>query len=226
MPGKTENETFAFVQPLIDQLNAVGIPIKNIQPVKSLSWGTTRHGEGDGPGGIKFATRLFPRKNWEDEKLFSATMAAIRNSVEGGYTFHGIHMRPTEAIAGYPGNSATNPAFRDTVMHADLFDRGSADQSVQAQKDSHLRFEGYMNKIREATKGSGAYINEADWDEPGWQQSFWGNNYEKLLTIKKQRDPWGVFWARTTVGNEGWEVKTENGLPGENGRLCRVKTAA
>jgi hypothetical protein len=49
-------------------------------------------------------------------------MAVIRESTETGYTFHGIHISPTEEIAGYlRRDSGVNPAFRATLMHAAVF---------------------------------------------------------------------------------------------------------
>ena len=50
-------------------------------------------------------------------------------------------------------------------------------------------------------------MGEADASEPDWQQSFYGENYERLLEIKGRWDPWGLFWANTGVGSEGWSVK-------------------
>jgi hypothetical protein len=35
----------------------------------------------------------------------------------------------------------------------------------------------------------------------------------------------GVFWAPMTVGSEAWEVITADGLPTQNGQLCRAKSA-
>jgi Berberine and berberine like len=153
-------------------------------------------------------------------------MSAIRAIVEaGGYTFHGIHMKPTAAVAGLPdfGNNGVNPAFRKTIMHADIWESLSwTGASVQELKQSHVRFNGYMDRIREATPGAGSYINEADVQEPNWQQSFFGDKYQILLDVKQSRDPWELFWAPTTVGSEGWEVITADGLPTQNGMLCRV----
>ncbi|KAB8271253.1 hypothetical protein BDV30DRAFT_240712 [Aspergillus minisclerotigenes] len=39
---------------------------------------------------------------------------------------------------------------------------------------------------------------------------------------KREVDPGDVLWAATAVGSEGWRVVADDGLPTENGRLCRV----
>jgi len=66
-----------------------------------------------------------------------------------------------------------------------------------------------MKIIRDATPGAGSYVNEADYFEPGWQQSFWGENYPRLLQIKREVDPDGLFWCHHCVGSEAW---TDDGM--------------
>jgi hypothetical protein len=51
----------------------------------------------------------------------------------------------------------------------------------------------------------GAYVNEADADEVGFQQSFWGENYPRLRSIKASRDPNDLFIVRKGVGSEDWD---------------------
>lgn len=63
-----------------------------------------------------------------------------------------------------------------------------------------------MAMFRALTPNGGAYVNEADFFEPDWQQSFWGEHYPRLLSIKRRYDPQGVFHARHTVGSEGWSL--------------------
>ena len=224
IPGMTKQDAFAFLQPLFDSLNAAGVPINNTLPVTSLSWGSTRKGEGDAPGNTRFATRLWPRRNWDGGPHFDAMMKSIRGAVEAGYSFHGVQVAPGDKTIGYPGGSAVNPAFRQTLMHADLFDRGGyRGAGPEARKEARARFNAIMDTWRAASPGAGAYINEADPEEPDWQTSFFGENYGRLLDIKKKWDPWGLFWAPTTVGSEDWEVRTEDGLRTQNGPLCRVE---
>jgi hypothetical protein len=223
MPAMSADELFDFVQPLFDDLNSIGIPVVNTPPVPSTRWSSGNNGLGDIPGDSRFGSRLFPRANFENEDLFNATLRAIRETVEAGYTFHGIHMQPTEAVGEPAGENAVNPAFRKAIMHADLFDNAALTGVTPAQWNStYQRFNASMTKLRAVTVGSGAYINEADVQEPHWQQAFFGDNYARLLEIKKSRDPWGLFYAPTTVGSESWKVITSDGLPTQNGPLCRI----
>jgi len=59
-----------------------------------------------------------------------------------------------------------------------------------------------MRVIRDATPGSGAYVNEADDFEPDWQPSFWGVNSPRLLAIKKRVDPDNLFRVHHGIGSE------------------------
>jgi FAD/FMN-containing dehydrogenase len=63
-----------------------------------------------------------------------------------------------------------------------------------------------INVLRAATPGAGSYMNETDYFEPGWQDSFWGPNYPRLLEIKRHYDPQNVFRVHHGVGSEapGW----------------------
>jgi FAD/FMN-containing dehydrogenase len=57
--------------------------------------------------------------------------------------------------------------------------------------------------VREATPGAGSYVNETDYFEPNWQSEFWGENYARLLQIKRIYDPHNMFTCHHCVGSEG-----------------------
>lgn len=64
------------------------------------------------------------------------------------------------------------------------------------------------------TPGGGAYLNEADPNQPDFQYVFYRDNYPTLAAIKRKYDPHQLFYAATGVGSESW---TEM----EDKRLCR-----
>lgn len=72
-----------------------------------------------------------------------------------------------------------------------------------------------MPIIEKVTPNAGAYINEADFQQNGWQDVFYGANYPKLLSVKKKYDPKGIFFNEIAVGAERWEVK-------KDGRMCEA----
>ena len=71
---------------------------------------------------------------------------------------------------------------------------------------------------------SGAYVNEADPNEPDWQTVFWGGNYPRLKRIKGLVDPGGVLWCEVCVGGEGWRVvkEGEEGMGAVVGEVCEM----
>jgi hypothetical protein len=72
-----------------------------------------------------------------------------------------------------------------------------------------------MPAIEAVTPGSGAYMNEANFQQPNFQQEFFGANYNSLLTIKRKYDPDNFFYAIKAVGSEKWNVAN-------NGKMCRA----
>jgi hypothetical protein len=54
----------------------------------------------------------------------------------------------------------------------------------------------YVEALRVLAPTSGAYVNEADANEPNFQQAFWGSNYVRLLDIKRRVAPGDVFGVR------------------------------
>ncbi|KAI0381467.1 FAD-binding domain-containing protein [Hypomontagnella monticulosa] len=222
--GFTGPEAVSFMQPLYDDLNELGIKLTNPTRVSPSLYGSPSSGRAPPPGNTRYRSRLLPRENWEDDALWNQTMAAIRTATEAGFEndfyFHGTLASPTKEVAGWPGaDSAVNPAWRKNRMHAMLMDQTPLQSTA---RDTMMQ--GYMDLLRDASPGAGSYMNEGDPGEPNWQQAFYGSNYQRLLSIKQERDPWGLFWAPTTVGSEGWAVRTVDGAytGSQNGKLCRV----
>lgn len=222
MPGRTITETTKFVQPLFEKLQLLGIPVFKAT-VTTMVYGAPRVEPEGPPSNMRFASRLFPRSSLTNNTLFSSTMSAIRAAVEAGFMFHGLNLSPSVRVGGYSYPSAVHPAWRDTVMHADLMGWNILPTSTAEEvAASHERLQRYMDAIRRATPGGGSYVNEADLEEPDWQHAFWGSNYKRLVAVKREWDPSSVFWAPATVGSEGWVVESRDGLKSQNGGLCRV----
>lgn len=152
LPNHTIAEYRAFMRPLQEKLNALGIAVpmppvqrfaniytrdqppslaraQAISSASSAEDGTTNplkpRALGDVVGNTLIASRFFPRSSFSSATSRTAMNAAIRTFIEaGGYEFHGMNYAPTLAVAGNPRN-AVNPAFRSTVMHAQGYDSRS-----------------------------------------------------------------------------------------------------
>lgn len=79
-----------------------------------------------------------------------------------------------------------------------------------------LMTDALMPQIEAVTPGGGAYMNEADFRQPRWQEEVFGENHERLGEVKRAWDPEGFFYALYGVGSEGWDVVAD-------GRMCRAE---
>jgi FAD/FMN-containing dehydrogenase len=226
LPGKTSNQTRTLFRPLYDAFRAAGLNMTLPDTFQTSSYVPAAQSPAPAEplAETRYRSRLFPRANWDDAALFRRTMAAVRDAVEANYTFHGLAMSPTEEVAGWPGRSAAvHPAWRRAILHAILIGPQPAGLTAQEARAEEAAVQVHMKAWRAVSPGAGSYMNEGDPGEPNWQQAFYGGHYPRLLRVKEDRDPWGVFWAQTTVGSEGWEVRSVDGYPrSQNGRLCRV----
>lgn len=57
-----------------------------------------------------------------------------------------------------------------------------------------------LDPLKHLSPGGGAYLNEAHYGEPDWQETFFGINYNRLLEIKNQYDPTHIFDCWKCVG--------------------------
>jgi FAD/FMN-containing dehydrogenase len=79
---------------------------------------------------------------------------------------------------------------------------------VAKGESEKARVSAAMKILYDATPGAGSYVNETDYFEPNWQEEFWGENYPKLLAIKRKYDPGGLFTCHHCVGSEeGSEIR-------------------
>ena len=170
---------------------------------------------------LKTASRLFPKTNFENPTLFNETVAVIRNTTSFGHAFLSFNI--AAPLSSTNTANSVNPAWRATVLHA-ITSASWADNATVAQIEaasSELTY-GVMDQWRAISPGAGAYMSEADISEPDFQQAFYGTNYQRLYSLKQTYDPTGLFYAPTAVGSENWVVKSVDGLPDQNGRLCRA----
>ncbi|KAK2685878.1 hypothetical protein QWA68_015090, partial [Fusarium oxysporum] len=128
-----------------------------------------------------------------------------------------VSVSGTLTISRTPVDNALNPAWREAVVHLVLSQSWNESLS-NARAKSIVRDMTYnkLNALWQLDPASGAYLNEANAFEPGWQQSFFGRGYPRLYTIKDKYDPKRLFWCLKCVGSEDWVQQGD-------GRLCKVE---
>ncbi|KAF2122271.1 hypothetical protein BDV96DRAFT_594175 [Lophiotrema nucula] len=247
LPNKSMAQYRAFVRPLLQRLNDIGIAVpipaakRHINPPMHSSLSPQPHHldkrvVGELIPSAWIASRFFLRSSHSTPSGLDSMTNAIRSLIEeGGLTFHGINHAPTRNASGNADN-AVLPAWRDAVLHAQGFagdrhwDGTTIQRSFSDEKKEHDHLQKYMQKWRDVTPGSGSYQNEGDAQDPSWKEAFYGANYARLEGMKKTYDPWGVFWVIGGVTSDEWEVRGSSGGAGsaaggivtQDGRLCRV----
>jgi FAD/FMN-containing dehydrogenase len=221
-PNKTASQLNTLLAPYFSKLTSLNIPLSHkVNEYKSFypAWQAEFPLEPQSDVSTVVSSRLFPRSNFASETGRNTTFNVLRQSAEAGQTLIAFNM----ATRGNNPDNAVNPAWRNSVYHIITGIRIDPTASAATALAARAAFtNGTMQKWRDVTPSSGSYLNEADRLEPNWQQSFWGDKYTRLLSIKRELDPRDNFWAHHAVGSEGWQVESVDGLPNENGKLCKV----
>jgi hypothetical protein len=79
------------------------------------------------------------------------------------------------------------------------------------------RLNDWQDQVKAADPdNSGAYMNEATYDNPDWKKDYYGAIYGALLAIKEKYDPGFALWSRPSVGSDiGRNVAQDGRLPRE-----------
>ncbi|KAI7370077.1 FAD/FMN-containing isoamyl alcohol oxidase MreA [Hortaea werneckii] len=223
-PNMSKTDTEKLLAPWINDLSELGIDIKPEYKEYSTFWDAWNASfplEAIEKTHVASASRLWPRTNWDNETILNTTFDAIRSSAEAGLTTIAFNQAPTWA-AGGKQNTAVNPAWRETLCH--MISSVSWPKYASAEEQMEIRHNftfNHMQRWRDASPGAGSYLSESDRLEPNFQWAFYGSYYPKLLDLKRKFDPKNVFWAATAVGSEFFQVESVDGLPNENGPLCK-----
>ncbi|KAF9879663.1 FAD binding domain-containing protein [Colletotrichum karsti] len=209
--NKTQAETAAILKPLIDSLATLGITLEPTYTEFESYRDHYDHYWGPLPSGnIQVGTQLFGGRLLPRAKLpdFGPTAHKL---VELGVTYIGVGLN----VSHFGGDNAVLPQWRDSIVQVSLtlpwsFEVPFADMVAEQNRMTEV----VQPVIEAATPGAGAYINEADFQQKDWQETFFGVNYPKLLEVKQKYDPKGLLYNVAAVGSDAWTVD-------DHGRMCR-----
>jgi FAD/FMN-containing dehydrogenase len=222
-PGKSVAEATALLQPWFNKLTELGVRFDpNITHYDNYydAWRSSFPLEAVQKPNFATGSRLFPRANFDTEEKRQEVYEHIRKSAENMRVQVHFNMQAKDP---FNTDNAVNSAWRPLVAFAEQSVRwpinSTADEILKIRNEFQS---GDMQRWRDISPGAGSYLAEADRLEPEFGQAFFGDKYPRLLELKKKLDPEDVFFATTGVGSERWKVESEDGLPNENGKLCRV----
>ena len=220
-PGKTKAQVNTIIQPLTASLSKLGISYS----LNITSFPTFIQHFNNYFGPLPYAvdasaqlsgSRLIPRSVvLDNNKALTATLQNITSS--GQFYVAGLGISaPLSLSSNFPTTNAVLPAWRTTLLHLLIV----AEWNFTAPLSDNLALQARLTdeivpSLESLTPGSGAYLNEANFEQPNFQQNFYGANYPKLLQVKTEWDPDNLFYAKTAVGSEAFVVAAD-------GRLCRT----
>ncbi|KAF2663716.1 FAD-binding domain-containing protein [Microthyrium microscopicum] len=111
------------------------------------------------------------------------------------------------------GGNSVGQGWRTALVRpaAELQWQGDNENTLAKRKAAAIKF---TQSLASLNPDMGMYVNEADPETEGIQKAFWGENYARLLSIKRRMDPSGVFWCKQCVGGEEWQYY-------QGGVLCK-----
>jgi FAD/FMN-containing dehydrogenase len=141
------------------------------------------------------------------DTLFSATR-------HWSATFHfnkGLAGAPPEEIA-VARDTPMNPAVLSAFALVIIGGGGPPvypgipghEPDVTTARQNAIKIGQAMAELKKIIPAPCSYVNETNYFEESWQESFWGPNYARLKTIKEKYDPTGLFFVHHGVGSEPW----------------------
>lgn len=217
MPDRNLSTIDKILQPVVQAMEDVGVAVNVTKSTHSgfldfynqyfLPAVTTT------PSAQITGGRLIPRSIAENTTESARVVRAYRTATEAGF---GIVCDAVQADRAPAFANAVFPIWRSSLLSCifvKTWDFSVPRGEMVAYQANLTQF--VMPEIEAATPNGGAYLNEANFQQPSWQNEFYGTNYPRLKSMKDSVDPLGVFYARTAVGSEEWAEDAQ-------GRLCRT----
>ena len=118
------------------------------------------------------------------EVLKAAKITAVHPALVNAFA---LVIIAAEGDPAYPGLAGHEPDMKEAKKAAEYIGKA-------------------MHELKSRVVTTGSYLSESDYFETNWQDSFWGSNYSRLLSIKNKYDPDGLFFVHHGVGTETWST--------------------
>ncbi|KAJ7617121.1 FAD-binding domain-containing protein [Roridomyces roridus] len=150
---------------------------------------------------LTVASHLIPVSQFQTASGRSALVQAMTDVVANAPISIAFGVAPF--LHGNKNDTSVNPAWYDSLWHFAIGNTWNFNQNSTTLKTIYSDLSSAINPFRALAPSSGAYQNEADVYEPNFSQSFWGSNYQRLLSIKQKYDPHHLLDCWQCVGWKG-----------------------
>ncbi|KDQ63022.1 hypothetical protein JAAARDRAFT_120376 [Jaapia argillacea MUCL 33604] len=147
----------------------------------------------EAPVGTEYllGTRLMPSSLFQTQTGMEQMYNAILNILPYAYPY---------IVVGTPflynhtaGTTSVTPAWYNSFWHISARTSFLFNSTLAAKVNAYQLGNQLVQNFYNISPDSGAYFNEGLVYEPNYQQSYWGPNYDRLLSIKKKYDPLGLL---------------------------------
>lgn len=157
------------------------------------------------------ASRLLPRSLFSPESTTSLVNAVLEGlDINFGISnimksTPGLEVMMTTPVhtPDTEGATSVHPDWRKSLWHAAYMGGWTKGTPLSMQQSIIERINNAAQPLRNLTPGGGSYANEDSILVEDWQSTFWGPNYDKLLSIKNKYDPTHLFDCYKCVGWRG-----------------------
>ncbi|RMJ21281.1 Berberine and berberine like protein [Aspergillus sp. HF37] len=179
-----------------------------------------------GSGGL-FTSRLLGRNEFtniakDSLVTYLQQILVSQDPTAGSMLLFGLHGGPGPSSTPENMRGSVLPAWRSAYAHvmaygASVNGIGDPSKALAAAARWH---ETVTEPVwRNWAPGTGAYMNEGNAFSSTWKHDFYGENYDRLLEIKRKYDPTESLFVWSGVRSDMWEYELNTGL------LCRVTPA-
>ncbi|EHK18382.1 uncharacterized protein TRIVIDRAFT_58448 [Trichoderma virens Gv29-8] len=213
-PGVTKAQLQTLLNPTLDYLTANGIGYDfHVDQFPTFLDSFNAYNPPPNVTEYNIGGRLIPRTLFTTASGAASVVNVYRSINNAGGVVSGVSLNVAN---GTKVSNAVNPAWRTAITSTVIgipYDPLVFQNNLNAQS---LITGSLVPQLDALSPIKGAYLNEADMNQPNFQQVFYGSNYAKLKSIKNKYDPTGTFYGLTAVGSDDWTVNNTTG------KLCRI----
>ena len=162
------------------------------------------------PAGIfsLLSSRLMPRSLFTTTEDIESLVEAVAYGIDKARTL--LALTAAQVVFETPISNPDSdqmtsalPAWRNALWHVIQVGEWLEPLAPTTLENVTTGFLHLVDPLKKLSPGGGAYLNEAHYGEPDWQETFFGVNYNRLLEIKNQYDPTHLFDCWKCVGWRG-----------------------
>ena len=105
-------------------------------------------------------------------------------------------------VGNQSGTNGVSTMWRNSLLLIQVGAGGNVFANWADLKEELALVNDWEQKLHTLIPGGGSYQSEATFNNPNWREDYYGDNYDKLLKVKKLYDPHNILWNRPAVGHE------------------------